>query len=734
MPSAKSNPHWVSLRKRIAKAPTGPGIYKWLDENGTTLYVGKAKNLRNRLKSYIPTASDVKDGLTKLEKALGPWKRSLIEAFAELEYTVTGNELEALVLETNLIKQLRPKYNVLMKDDKNYVYVEVTVKDAWPRVDVVRKMERRDAKYFGPFLSAYEVRRILDLLHDVLCYRACKTALDALNAGKPVPEHPCLDSQIGECCVCKGALTQGEYRPRMESVMEFFKGHRQPVISAAQERMRQAVAEKKFERAAKLRDALQYIANMEERQIVSDTSREDADVLGIARASNRSCVVALRVRDGRVIAEDHHFLAGSPATDAELLGEFLPQYVEAQAELPPLILIGEAPEDMDLLQQWVCAHTGRNVELRVPERGRKNKLLQLAEDNALEKLKAQETKWEVAARNVESALEELQRLLNLPAPPKRIECYDISHLGGTETVGSMVVGIDGKPRNDLYRNFTIKTLHEGDIDDYKALQEVLKRRLRHLTSSRKAEEQYWESKGIAFGKALKKEQKMIEEIHNAHPEEMSSVDINYTQYTVARLGEEIVAFGRLVSHPGKLLELKSIWVADAWRSQKLGQTIARLILKGIKRGKAYVTIVPSLEGYYASLGFRYVNNPPKVLLEEMALEKNKFPETPDGIAMVYDTVQNKDDVSLTAQPDLLVIDGGKGQLSAVLEIEKSLGISIPTVGLAKREEEIFASSSGEPIEFPKESQGRFLLMRLRDEAHRFANAHRQKRLEKRVFA
>ena len=773
----QTNPHVAPLRKRVAKAPSGPGIYRWMDQKGTVLYVGKAKNLKNRLKSYVQ----------KPDAAMGPWKISFLSQIADFDVTITNSELEALILETNLIKQLKPKYNVLMKDDKNYLYIQITLYEAYPRVMLVRRMPDAKAKYFGPYLNSRDAEGMLEMLQDVYQFRACRESLDALNGGRralgvggsnsangkiPRPTshapRPCLEHQIGRCNgLCAGIIAHEEYRRRIDQVIAFLKGDEEPVKRLLREKMNQAASEKKFEQAAKFRNQLSLLERTKgDETLASDTTGEDTDIVGLALLSGRTLAVVMVRRGGKIIGDVAVPLAGQAESQGEVLAQFLPQFYQEASDIPDAVIVAEDFEGREAMEEFLTnaraagrgvlqyAPTGRppkKVEILIPERGKKSHLLELAEKNAQAKAHQQEAKWESDKRNTEDALDELQRILvgaygHTPLPKgkriegpalRRIEGYDISHLGGTETVGSMVVMIDGKPANDQYRSFTLRSIKTGEVDDYKSLREVLTRRLRHLDLNLSTEEKRWAEEGITFRKARKADQKSIEDIHSKYPAHIGSRKIDYRQYSVVLAGEDMIGLGRIFVQPTKLLELKSIWVTDAWRGKRLGQFIARKLLRSIKKGKVYVTIVPELEEYYAELGFRYIIKPPPILTKEMNEEKKKFPKIPMGIAMVYDVLQHKTDISLTSKPDLLVMDGGKGQLGVAVEVLQSLHLEIPVIALAKQEEEVFAPAPNpnpNPIPFPSDSPAKFLLMRLRDEAHRFANRHREKRAWKHAIA
>ncbi|MBI2635773.1 excinuclease ABC subunit UvrC [Candidatus Peregrinibacteria bacterium] len=703
-----------NLRKRVARAPQDPGVYKWLDDNGRVLYVGKAKNLRKRLSSYVRSAPP-----------LGPWKESFMRQIVDFDVLVATSEFEALILETNLIKQLRPKYNVLMKDDKNHIFIRVSVQDSYPSVATVRRFEQDGARYFGPYMNGDEVNQTLDLLHEAVGYRACAQSIAAMNRGGRAV-RPCLEFQIGRCNgLCAGKITKDEYRNRIDQMVSFLKGQKDSIKSILLERMRAAADDRKFELAAKLRNYIGLIeGGADDKQVAADGTGENSDILGVAISSNRAHVTILHRRNGRLVGESHFALSGHPESAASVLEQFIPQYYDDGREIPEAIIISEAPpDDGKVIEILLRERRKKAARLIVPERGKKSRLLQLAERNAREQARQMELKWETEERNTTGALAELAEALALPAPPQRIEGYDISHLGGTETVGSMVVIKDGRASNDQYRSFIIRTMQSGEVDDCKAMKEVLTRRLRRLTENVRGEENKWNTEGITFGKALKKDQAEIERIHAANTDDMENSNVRCGNCIVARHDGSIVGFGRIYKHPKSIMELESVWVDEPFRGGKLGQLIARKLLRMIKKGKVYSKVQPELEQYYADIGFRYIITTPKELLRPSAKRKCRTAR----VVMMWESSRNKTDASLSSKPDLIVVDGGKGQLNAADGVVKSFGLDIPVVALAKREEEIFAQGRSSKIACPDESPAKFLLMRLRDEAHRFANAHRVKR-------
>ena len=743
MSDVKSADRLAILRKRVAKTAQEPGVYRWLDAQGNVLYVGKAKNLRNRMQTYV------QEGPKR-----SAWTEIMVRQIADFDVTVVNSELEALMLETNLIKELRPKYNIMMKDDKNYVYARVSVQDPYPRIDIVRKMEKDGALYFGPKTSAEEVRGTLSFLRTLFPFRNCKMQIEP---GKIVSAEqkikvpaialevtchdrdrptPCVDHHIKQCIApCIGAVTPEEYRLQaIDGVVAYFQGKYQDAEKILEDRMKQAAAEKKFERAAKFRDQLTQMRSMREKQLVADVSMANSDTVGAALLSGHAYIVLLRERDGKMISEESFSLQGTADSLGEVLGQFLPQYYLSASDLPDSIVLGEEPADRTSIEAMLADLRGKRIRLVIPERGKKSKILKLAEKNADWKARQNEAKWESEIRKTEESLGELQKLLGMTEMPKRIEGYDISHLGGTATVGSMVVFCNGKPKREHYRSFNMQSVKEGDIDDYKSLAESLRRRLKYLTHSPKKEEILWNEKGLAFGKARKAEQKTLEEISAAHPDDIGSDGIDYGDYLVARKEEEIVAFCRLFTYPGVVVTLRSVWVQDAWRRAKLGQFLVKKILQRVTKGKVYVHVSKdSLLEYYGELGFVPVNTPPAPLQQKLADWEKAHPGASPGSIMVYLVSKQKIDESFASLPDLLLIDGGKGQLSAAVAVLKEAGLMIPVAGLAKREEEIFLPGQSFPLIVPDGSSARFLLQRVRDEAHRFANHKREGRLGSTLF-
>ncbi len=709
-----------ALRKRVVAAPTTAGIYKWIGKDGVVLYVGKAKNLRSRLRSYVSPVA---------KKTAGPWKRSLLEAITDLDITVTNTELEALMLEANLIKQLRPKYNVLMKDDKGHVYVRVGLHEAYPTVEIVRRMDDTGArptgssgraKFFGPYTSMYETRVILDLLNELFPFHACKESLTVLNAGKRTfgaADPPCLGYQIGQCSgLCIGAVAKEEHRRRTDAIVSFFKGDRRPAVFRIQELMESAVQDRKFERAAHLRDALAMVKKIEEKQLVSDPAGDDCDIVGAALMTGRVQVFLFHQRGGKVIGESAIALGGGAEKVAEALEQFLPQYYASASDIPDVILMGEDMPERGLLGALFTETRGRRVRIIVPERGKKSQLLMLAERNAMEKAKQQETKWEADMRATEGALAALKRTLEEGGLEilelTRIECFDISHLGGTETVGSMVVSKNGKAASDHYRSFALRGMRPGENDDYRALEEVLRRRFKYLAPPK-------EAKPTKIRKLPKKERAAWRALHPA------AVDSKGWKEEILECAdtEGITLTADMRRKSGERLTYG--WLFPAISDRDRVHAALDALEKFVSKMEAYVIVDDALRDTVALHGFF-----------PAAEGFSRLPAVVQGLTGTLfhrKRSLSKPDPSFHARPDLVVIDGGKGQLGVAVRVLAELGIMPPVIGLAKEEEEVFVPGRPVAIPFPKESPAKFLLMRLRDEAHRFANSIRESRGAKRAI-
>ncbi|HID86164.1 MAG TPA: excinuclease ABC subunit UvrC [Anaerolineae bacterium] len=555
------------LKEQLNALPARPGVYLMKDERGKILYVGKAVNLRNRVRSYFHASA-----------SHTPKIQRLVKRIAEVDFIVTDSELEALILECNLIKRHRPRYNVRFKDDKRYPYIKVTWQEEFPKVFITRRMERDGARYFGPFTAAWAVHETLHTLRRIFPYLTCNRKITGTD------RRACLYWDIGLCMApCIGASSKEEYRAMMDQLCRFLEGRADEIVADLQSQMREAAEGLEFERAATLRDKIRAIERVIERQKIVSVALGDQDVIALARADGQACVQVFFVRHGKLIGREYFVLEGAEGEETRaVMTSFVKQFYDEAAYVPPEILLQSEVDEAQVIEAWLRERRGGRVTLRVPRRGRKRELVEMAAENAAETLAALRAQWRADTHRQEEALADLQTYLGLSEPPARIECYDVSNIQGTAATGSMVVFVNGVPRKGDYRRFKIRTVQGAD--DYAMLQEVLRRRFKR-----------------------------------------------------AKAAEE---------------------------------------LKGSRGTQAW-----------------------------------------------------------TLLPDLVVVDGGKGQLSAAREVMRELGVDqIPTVGLAKEREEVFVPGRSEPIPLPRDSQGLYLLQRIRDEAHRFAVTYHRGLREKRGLA
>ncbi len=547
--------------------PNRPGCYIMHNAEGEIIYIGKAINLRNRVRSYFHSGHD-QDTKT----------RQLVRNIADIEWIVVDSELEALILEMNLIKKHRPRYNIRLKDDKRYPYIKVHWADPFPKVTVTRQMVKDGSRYFGPYTSVWAVHQTLDVLRRIFPYLTCDREITGKDA------RPCLYYDIKLCTgPCIGAIQQAGYRQMIDDLCQFLEGRTEMIVTRLQQDMETAAENLNFERAASIRDQIQAINRVVERQRVISPERMDSDVIAMARANGEACVQIFFIRGGKLIGREYFVLEGTEDTsDPQVITEFIKQFYAEAAQVPPQVLLPNEVEEAKIIKQWLNTRRGgQKVELMVPHAGSTgDELVRMATENAVETLTALRAQWESDTNKQSAALAELQQALDLDEPPNRIECYDISNTQGTASVGSMVVFEQGVPAKRLYRRFNIQSV-EGP-NDFESMEEVLTRRFKR------------------------------------------------------------------------------------WRAAQE--------------------------------------------------ERN--------------TVGAKVDESFAFLPDLLIVDGGKGQLGravAVLERFDLLG-RVPVAGLAKQQEELFLPGHSDSLMLPRNSQGLYLLQRIRDEAHRFAiTAHRNRR-------
>jgi excinuclease ABC subunit C len=448
--------------------PTKPGCYLMKNADGKIIYVGKAINLRNRVRSYFHNDSS-HDNKT----------RRLVREIADIEWIVVGSELEALILEMNLIKRHRPRFNVRLKDDKRYPYIKIHWADPFPKVTVTRQMKDDGSRYFGPYTSVWAVHQTLDVLRRIFPYLTCDRDITGNDT------RACLYYDIKLCTApCIGAVNQAEYRQMISDLQDFLNGQSEPIVKRLEKEMAKASEELRFEKAAAVRDQLKAIQTIVERQkIVFNTDYLDSDVIAMARSDGEACVQIFFIRNGKLIGREYFILEGTEETsDTEVMEQFVMQFYTEAANVPEQVMLPEEIEEARIISQWLRSRRGgKKVEIFVPREGQPHELVEMAAENATETLSALREQWQADTHKQEQALAELQGSLKLSEPPNRIECYDISNTQGTATVGSMVVFEQGVPSKKLYRRFNVKSV-PGAPDDFASMEEVLTRRFRRWQS------------------------------------------------------------------------------------------------------------------------------------------------------------------------------------------------------------------------------------------------------------
>ena len=584
-----------ALLAQAASLPAAPGVYLFKDARGRVLYVGKADSLRDRVRSYF--GAGLEDRHVRM-----------VERSERLDFLRTDSVSEAFLLENNLIKQHRPRYNIRLKDDKSYPYVKVTLGEDFPRILRTRTLGDRSARYFGPYANAKSVDQTLDLLQKLFPYRNCKLTIvaDEEGAGRTVPRsalpngRPCILFDIKRCTApCDGRTTKDAYRASVERSVLFLEGRLAPLARETRQEMERAAEATDYERAAALRDQLRAMERTLDKQEVQAYQGDDFDVHGAAVRQGDAAVQVLRVRSGTLVGRDHFFLEGSEgAGPPEVLASFLRQHYVAGTGLPPEIVVPEPIPDADAFVAFAEEMRGTRVRLHVPQRGRKLHFAELAARSAMDALEQERVRWLADRENKKEALDELAAALGLEGRPKRIECFDVSHVQGTSVVASMVVFEDGRPAKQLYRRFRSK-LDERN-DDFANMRDVLRRRFR-----RGAGERDPQAGGAAASDAV----------------------------ASGTAGPPV---------PGS--RMRPSGAADGW-----------------------------------------------------------------------------------PEPDLVILDGGRGQLGVGREVLAETGrLDVPIVALAKEREELFLPERADPVILPARSQALFLVQRIRDEAHRFAVTYHQK--------
>ncbi len=466
-----------TLAEQLKQLPARPGVYLFRDAEGTIIYVGKAVDLRQRVRSYFSP-----------EHGLDPKTRRLVRQVRDVEYYVTRLEQEALILELNLIKQHHPRFNIRLKDDKTFPYLKVSVNEAWPRVYLTRRLEDDGGRYFGPFASARSVRRTLQALKRIFPFRSCSRAITGTD------KRACLEYHLNQCIApCIGAATQPEYAAVIRQVLLFLEGKQEAVRRELESQMAAAAAALQFEKAAIIRDQIAAIDSVVEGQQIAAVTEGNQDAIAFADDGHQACVQVFFVRQGRLIGRESFTLQGTASeTPASIMASFIKQYYSSALDIPPRLLLQHPVEDRAAIEEWLSGRRGGRVRLHVPQRGSKRRLVETVAENAAQGLQQMKARALASPATLDAALAELKERLGLAAPPRRLEGYDISNIQGKEAVGSMVVFVQGRPRPKLYRRFRIRTV-EG-ANDYAMLQEMLHRRFKRLRDSGGPPEDTWAEK------------------------------------------------------------------------------------------------------------------------------------------------------------------------------------------------------------------------------------------------
>lgn len=466
----------------LATLPDKPGCYLMKDADGTIIYVGKAINLKNRVRSYFQQSSD------------HTYKtRQMVRKIRDIEWIVVASELEALILEMNLIKLHRPFYNVRLKDDKRYPYIKVHWADPFPKLSVTRNMVDDGSRYFGPYTSVWAVHQTLDILRKIFPYLTCAREI----TGKD--ERACLYYDIKLCSApCIGAVNQEEYRQMIDDLCRFLEGRTDPIMTRLKEAMAQASENLNYEKAAIYRDQIEAIERVVERQKIISDERNDSDVIAMARSKGEACVQVFFIRSGKLIGREYFILEGTEAEEnSEILEEFVKQYYSQAAYVPNKVMLPQEIEEARIIKEWLNTRRGgEKVQLTIPKRGQDKELIEMAAENARETLKSLEIRWKADKDRQHQALAEIQSVLGMQEVPNRIECYDISNTQGTASVGSMVVFEQGVPAKKNYRRFNIRSVSKPD--DFASMREVLKRRFTRYVTEQQEKEKPGYKPDLAF--------------------------------------------------------------------------------------------------------------------------------------------------------------------------------------------------------------------------------------------
>ncbi|OQB15920.1 MAG: UvrABC system protein C [Firmicutes bacterium ADurb.Bin193] len=450
------------FKEKIKLLPEKPGVYIMYGEGNEIIYVGKAKNLKNRVTQYFQGG-----------KAHTPKVAAMVSNIVDFDYIITDSEFEALVLECNLIKKHRPKYNILLKDDKGYPYIKITFNEEYPRILLARKIENDGARYFGPYLSTAVFYETIDLAKKTFAIRSCKKVLPR-DIGK---SRPCLNYHINRCSApCDNKISKEDYRNIFSDITELLEGNHEGITEKLKQQMIQAAENLEFEKAAKIRDRINAISSVAQKQKIVSTTPGNIDVIALARSGGAVCIQVFFIRSGKMTGRENYIIRQEQDTDDKaVMTDFVKQYYGMASYIPKTILLQTEIEDIPLVEKWLSEKCGASIKIAVPKRGEKRRTVEMAEKNALEALKLDLMNRDIAKRKMDDLMFELKDVMGLKIAPMRIEAYDISNLSGEDSVGVCVVFENGKPKKSDYKKFNIRSV--TGPDDYASMKEVLYRRL-----------------------------------------------------------------------------------------------------------------------------------------------------------------------------------------------------------------------------------------------------------------
>ena len=660
----------ADLKARLRLVPTQPGVYLMRDPQGRILYVGKAGVLRNRVRSYFQKQDD-----------LGIKVQHLVARIASFDWIVTATEQEALILENNLLKEHHPRYNIKLRDDKQYLYLKISMNQRYPRISTARRTSHDGSRYFGPYSDPTALRETVKHLQRLFQFRTCTLDMDRTY------QRACLLFHIKRCSApCVRAIDETAYRASVQDLIHFMEGRGRNALDSLRIAMEAAAGDLQFERAAALRDRIRAAEQVIEKQRITSVGRGDLDAIAYAADGDEVVVQVFTVRDDNVVGREEFVLSDTAGAEAgEIVAQFVQQYYERATFVPPLVLVQASPLGERTLREWMATRRGGAVHFEVPQRGPKKDLLDLVDKNATLALKRMQVEWLADRRKTTEALRELAEGLNLSDPPRRIECYDISHVQGTSTVASMVVFEDGKPARHAYRRFKMKAGDQND--DFKSMYEVIERRFRRAQAA-----------------------SLVEPTTTPTSAPGDETDVGVTSPPSRRNGGGAGGGGSLTP------------IADETNPEAGSEShLSPPSRAGNGAGGLGAQSRPSSEAVDDT-----------VSLPEDAGEAGLLALDDDGPAdqTDVDASQSSDGKGWGVWPDLVIIDGGKGQLGAAVEALETLGVAVgtgglPIVGLAKQYEELFRPGYSQAVLLPRTSQALYLVQRIRDEAHRFAVTYHQ---------